>query len=136
VVIPISGVHRGVIDAVNFARSISRKVTGVYVELEPGTGEAIRGEWQAWFPDIPLAVVPSPHRSITGPFLDFLDESDRQAHDGQLATVVLPEFIPAKWWHAFLHNQTAGLLKNALLYRRRQAGFQRVIIDVPHHLRR
>ena len=136
VVIPISGVHRGVFDAVNFARSISRKVTAVYVELEPATGDAVRDEWQAWFPDIPLAVVPSPHRSIVGPFLDFLDESDRQAHDGQLATVVLPEFILAKWWQSFLHNQTAGLLKNALLYRRRQAGFQRVIIDVPHHLRR
>ena len=34
VVIPISGVHRGIVDAVNFARRISANITAVYVELE------------------------------------------------------------------------------------------------------
>jgi hypothetical protein len=68
--------------------------------------------------------------------LDFLDETDEKHNDGQLAVVVLPEFIPARWWHGLLHNQTSWLLKTALLYRRRDVGFQRVIIDVPYHLRK
>ncbi len=136
VVVPISGVHRGIVGAVNFARSISNHVTAVYVELEPGTGERIRAEWERWWPDVPLVVVPSPYRSIIGPLLNFLDETDREHNDGQQAAVVLPEFIPARWWQALLHNQTAWLLKAALLYRRRQLGFPRVIIDVPYHLRR
>jgi len=81
-------------------------------------------------------VLPSPYRSVIGPLLDFLDETDRQHNDGQLATVVLPEFIPARWWENLLHNQTAWLIKAALLYRRRHLGFQRTIIDVPYHLKR
>jgi len=136
VVIPISGVHRGIVDAVSFARSISRDVTVVHVELEPGTGERIRERWEHWWPDVPLVVLPSPYRSLVGPLLDFLDETDLEHDDGQLATVILPEFVPARWWHGLLHNQTAWLLRAALLYRRRQLGFQRAIISVPHHLQR
>jgi amino acid transporter len=134
VVIPISGVHRGMVGAVNFARSISDNVTAVYVELEPGAGEKARLEWESWWPDVPLVVVPSPYRSIVVPLMQFLDETDAQHNDGQLATVVLPEFIPGHWWQSLLHNQTAWLLKTALLYHRRQHGLERVIIDVPFHL--
>ena len=136
VVIPISGVHRGIVDAVDYARAISSDVTAVYVELEPGEAEALREKWQRWWPDVPLVVISSPYRSIIRPLLDFLDETDRQHNDGQLASVILPEFIPAKWWQSLLHNQTAWLLKAAMLYRRRSQGFQRVIIDIPYHLRR
>jgi hypothetical protein len=136
VIIPISGVHRGIFDAVNFARSISRHVTAVYVELDPGAGEKVRETWEDWWPDVPLEIVPSPFRSVVEPLLDYLDRTDQEHNDGQLATVVLPEFVPARWWHALLHNQTAWLLKAAMLYRRRTHGFQRVIIDVPYHLRR
>jgi hypothetical protein len=68
--------------------------------------------------------------------IDFIDENDRQHNDGQQATVVLPEFIPAHWWQALLHNQTAWMLKTALLYRRRRFGYQRAIIDVPYHLKK
>jgi X-X-X-Leu-X-X-Gly heptad repeat protein len=136
VVVPISGVHRGTVDAINYARSIARDVTAVYIELEPGAGPHVREDFQDWWPDVPLVVVPSPYRSIVGPLLDFLDETDQQHNDGQLAAVVLPEFIPSKWWQSLLHNQTAWLIKAALLYRRRHFGFPRVIIDVPHYLRR
>ena len=136
VVIPISGVHRGIVDAVDFARAISSDVTGVYVELEPGESDAVQKRWKRLFPDIPLVVVQSPYRSITHPILDFLDETDRGHNDGQLAAVILPEFVPAKWWQGLLHNQTAWLLKAAMLYRRRNLGFQRVIIDVPYHLQK
>jgi amino acid transporter len=134
-VIPVSGVHRGTIDAVNFARAISKEVTAVYIELEPEITPKVHEMWARWFPDIPLVVRPSPYRSVVGPLLDFLDETDLQHHDGQLAVLVLPEFIPARWWQGLLHNQTSWLIKTALLYRRRQLGYQRVIIDIPFHLR-
>jgi amino acid transporter len=136
VVIPISGVHRGIVDAVAYARSISQDVTAVYVELEPGAGQPLREKWERWWPDVPLAVLPSPYRSLVGPLLVFLDKSDEEHNDGQLATVVLPEFVPARWWHSFLHNQSAWLIKAALLYRRRHLGYQRVIVDIPYHLDR
>jgi amino acid transporter len=136
VVIPISGVHRGIVDAMDFAQAISKNVTAVYIELEPNSGEAVREQWERWWPDIPLVVKSSPYRSIVGPLLNFLDETDREHNDGQLATVILPEFVPARWWQAVLHNQSSWLIKTALLYRRRTTGYQRVIIDVPYHLRK
>lgn len=135
-IIPISGVHRGVVQAVAFAESITDDLKAVYVEVDPGAGQAILEKWKRYWPEIPLAIVPSPYRSIVGPLLDFLDEEDRQHHDGQLAIIVLPEIVPARWWHGILHNQTAWLLKAAFLYRRRRLGFTRVIIDVPFHLRK
>jgi hypothetical protein len=136
VVVPISAVHHGTLGAIDYARSISRDVTAVYVEVEPGSGQHIREEWERRKVGVPLVVVPSPYRSVVGPLLDYLDETDGQHDDGQLATVVLPELVSARWWHNLLHNQTAWLVKAALLYRRRHMGFQRVIVDVPHHLQR
>lgn len=134
VMIPISGVHRGIIEAVDFARSITNDITAVYVELEEEDTKEVKEKWTRLWPDIPLKIVPSPHRSVIQPLLDFLDETDGQKNDGQLACVILPEFVPAKWWQALLHNQTAWLLKAALLYHRRKQGGQRVIIDVPYYL--
>ncbi len=136
VVLPISGVHRGVFEAVNFARAISPDVTALFIEMDPGSGAEVRAKWDEWWPDVPLVVLPSPYRSIVGPLLDFLDRTDEEHNDGQQATVVLPEFVPAHPWESLLHNQSAWMIKMALLYRRRHLGFQRVIIDVPYHLRR
>ena len=135
VVIPISGIHRGMVNAVTFAQSISSSVTAIYIELEPGSGLRVSEEWKEWWPDIPLVVVPSPYRSLIGPLLEYLDKTDAEHNDGQLAVVVLPEFVTTRWWQNLLHNQTALLLKTALLYGRRKSGLERVVIDVPYHLR-
>jgi hypothetical protein len=136
VVIPVAGVHRGMVDAVNFARSISDEVVAVYVDIDPGPDEdELRRRWNRWFPDIPFVVVASPYRSIVEPLLTFLDEYDRTINDGRQAVLVLPELVPAHPWQEVLHNQSADILKNALLHQRRKRGFQRVIIDVPYHLR-
>jgi amino acid transporter len=136
IVIPISGVHRGVINAVLYARSISNRVTAVYVETDPEQTEKVRKTWEEWGQDVPLVVVPSPYRSLIGPLLDFLDETDKRHNDGERATVLLPEFVPVRWWHHLLHNQTATLLRLALLYNRRKFGYTRAIIEVPFHLRK
>lgn len=135
-VVPISGVHRGVINAINYARSISENITAVYIEIDPGSGEKIQERWEEWFPDLSLVIRPSPYRSTIRSLLDFLDSYDIESNDGQLAAVVLPEIVPAKNWQTLLHNQTAWLIKAALLYRRRHLGYQRVIIDVPFHLKK
>ncbi|MEJ5311447.1 MAG: APC family permease [Anaerolineae bacterium] len=134
IVIPIAGVHRGMLDAVGYACSISRDVTAVYIAVDADKAEHVREAWAQWWPDVPLVIVPSPYRAILKPLLDYLDQTDREHNDGQLATVVLPEFVPARWWQSVFHNQTAWLIKAALLYRRRRLGYQRAIIDVPYHL--
>lgn len=137
IVVPVAGMHRGVIIALRYARSISNKVTALYVEVDPGSADKLRAEWEAWGfdEDINLVVVPCPYRSFLSSFLEALDGLDRAANDGQLATVLLPEFIPARWWQLPLHNQTADIIRLALLYRRRNFRKDRVIIEVPLHLR-
>ena len=136
VVIPVSGVHRGMINAVRFALSIAEDVTAVYIDIDPlQNHQAIHDQWQAWFPDVKLVIVPSPDRSIVSPLVDFLDQTDIQHHDGQQAVLVLPEIITASPFSEILHNQSAAMIKRALLERRRTMGFQQIIIDVPFHLK-
>ena len=135
VVIPISGVHRGMIDAVNFARSISDRVTAVYIDMDPGPDEEeLRKRWNEWFPEVEFVVIPSPYRSLVDPLLKYLDETDRQHNDGQQAVLVLPEVIPGSSLQEMLHNQSATEIKRAILYQRRHHGLNRIIIDVPYQL--
>lgn len=137
VVIPVSGVHRGMVDAVNFARSISDQVTAVYIDIDPGPDEEeLRQRWNEWFPDVKFVVVTSPYRSLIEPLLTYLEQTDRENNDGQQAILVLPEIIPGSSWQEVLHNQSAVEIKKALLYQRRHAGLQRIIIDVPYHLKK
>lgn len=72
----------------------------------------------------------SPYRSLLQPLLDFIDHIQARGDD-QMVTVVLPEFLPRRWWQHALHNQTALLVKGALLYRKNT-----VVADVPYLLKR
>ena len=136
VVMPVAGVHRGVIAALNYACSIADDVIGVYVELEPDSAETMRARWEAAGMDrvARLITVPSPYRSLIGPFLDCVERLDEESADGRPVTVLIPEFVPARWWHFLLHNQTALPLKWALVYRRHRHGKSRAVIDVPFYL--
>ncbi len=135
VVIPVSGVHRGMVDAVVFARSISDNVTAVFIDIDPGPEEKVLLErWNKWFPDVRFVVVTSPYRSLVEPLITYLDQTDAEHADGQQAILVLPELITASGWQGILHNQSANQIKKALLYQRRTIGLQRIIIDVPYHL--
>jgi hypothetical protein len=44
---------------------------------------------------------------------------------------VLPEFVPSKWWHNLLHNQTALFIKGVILFKKGV-----VSTSVPFHLRK
>ena len=136
VVIPVSGVHRGMVDAVNFARAISDKIIAVYIDIDPGPDEEeLLRRWNVWFPDIEFILIPSPYRSISEPLLNFLEQTDLEYNDGQQAVLILPEIIPASTWQEYLHNQSAKEIKDALLYKRRKSRVERIIIDVPYHLK-
>ena len=61
---------------------------------------------------MPLVVLRSPYRSVVAAVLEYLDHLQRQM-PRQLITIILPEFVPARKWQHFLHNQTALLIKGA-----------------------
>jgi amino acid transporter len=134
VVVPVSGMHRGTLAAIRFARSLSKDVTAVVIDVEPRVTARVREKWSAWGHDIPLVVLDSPYRSIIGPLLAYLDEVDEREPERGPAVVVLPEFVPARWWHHLLHNQTALMIKAVLTYRPERTREGRIIIDVPYYL--
>ena len=130
VVVLISGVHRGVVEALEYARALSSNVTALSVEIDAKATERLRDRWRQWGMGIPLTVLKSNYRSVVKPLLDYLDDI-REKNPDQIVTVVLPEFIASRWWHHLLHNQTAFLIKGALLFR---PGV--IVTSVPHHLGR
>jgi amino acid transporter len=130
VIVPIAGVHRGVLTALSYALSISDDVTAVAVDIDPAASERLRTAWKKFGGGVPLVILPSPYRSLVQPLLDYIDQVEDK-RDDDVVTIVLPEFVPARWWQHLLHNQSALLIKGALLFRR-----GKVVTSVPHHLDR
>jgi amino acid transporter len=128
VIVPISGIHRGVVEALEYAKSIApHHVTAVYVNLDDEATQKLREKWQQWGSGVNLVVVASPYRSLARPLLNYVDRVKRTTQG--VVTIVLPEFVPAKWWQNLLHNQNTLFLKGALLFKR---GI--VVTNVPYHL--
>jgi amino acid transporter len=133
VLVLIGDVHRGVVRAVQYARTLAAPtaaVRAVYVETDPARTLKVEERWAKWGLGVPLVVLTSPYRSILRPLLDYIDQIQSRGDD-QMVTIVLPEFLPRRWWQHVLHNQTALLVKGALLFRRNI-----VVADVPYLLRR
>ncbi len=101
----------------------------MYVD-QRGDANRVLEKWGEWGGGTPLVVLSSPYRSLTRLLLDYVTHLQEAQGRKTFITVVLPEFVPRRWWHHFLHNQSALLLKGALLFRR-----DLVVVDVPYHLR-
>jgi amino acid transporter len=132
VLVLVGDVHRGVVRAVQYAKTLAPTaiVRGVYVETDPARTGRLEEKWARWGLGVPLVVLTSPYRSLLRPLLDFIDKIQARGDD-QMVTVVLPEFLPRRWWQHILHNQTALLVKGALLFRKNT-----VVADVPYLLKR
>jgi hypothetical protein len=130
VLVPIGGVHRAVLQATAYARSLSDDVRALYVDTDSASTERVRQDWNTWGGGTRLEVLPSPYRSLMEPLLEYIDQL-QAAHPDDYVTVILPEFVPRRWWQHLLHNQRALLIKGALLFRPRV-----VVTSVPFHLER
>jgi amino acid transporter len=130
VLVPISGLHRAVVEALQYSRTLSDDVQAVYVSTDAAATEQLKRDWQRWGEGVRLVVLESPYRSLMEPLLEYLEQT-QNANPEDYVTVVLPEFLPARWWHHLLHNQRALLIKGALLFRRHV-----VVTSVPFHLAR
>ena len=129
VIVPISGIHRGVIAALQYAKSIApHHVTAVYVNLDDEQTRRLREKWDQWGSGVNLVIVASPYRSLARPLFNYVDRV-RRGSPNVLITIVLPEFVPAKWWQNLLHNQNTLFLKGALLFKKGV-----VVTNVPYHL--
>ena len=129
VVVLVGGVHRGVLEALAYAKSLApNRLLAVTIVSDDEEQERIERAWSERRIDVPLEIVHSPYRELTRPVLRFIDELDAR-HENDIITVVLPEFVVGNWWSQLLHNQSALFLKGRLLFRKGT-----VVTSVPYHL--
>jgi len=130
VFVPIPGINRAVIQAVNVARSVADDVRAVFITETPEDGAAVRERWERQVPGVPLVVVESPYRALTGPlqaYLDVLDAAWPPDKAAPITFVVLPEYVARHRWERLLYNQSVKRLRSALLGRPHT-----VVVAVPY----
>ena len=129
VIMPVSAIHQGTLEALDYAISLSRDVTVVHVSIDPAQTEKLQHKWSWWGKGVRLVVIDSPYRTFLEPFLDYVNELTDVLQPNERLTIVVPQFIPRHWWHNFLHTQTAFWLRFMLLTKKGV-----VITEVPYQV--
>jgi amino acid transporter len=130
VILAVSGVHRGTVAGLHYARSLSEDVTAVYVATDPEAATAVQEKWGYWGAGVRLVILDSPYRLLIEPLVGYVRELAARRQPNEVMTIVVPQFVPEQGWHNVLHAQTAIMLRFALLF---QPGV--VITSVPYQVR-
>jgi amino acid transporter len=129
VILPISGVHQGTMEALRYARLLSDDVTAVHISLDADETEKVKKKWISWGEGTRLVILDSPYRLFVEPLLEYLEDVIEHRQPNETITVVVPQFIPSQRWHNLLHMQTANVLRSELLNKHGV-----VVTDVPYHV--
>jgi amino acid transporter len=138
IILPFQNWNRIFQKSLRFALKISPDIRALHVHTGEGV-EMIQEEWQrfvveptraAGLPVPQLIILPSPYRLVLAPIISYVLEAERDHPDQQIA-VLVPELVERHFYHYFLHNKRASVLKALLLLK----GNQRIIvINVPWYL--
>jgi amino acid transporter len=129
VIMPVSGVHQGTLQALRYARMLSDDVTAVHVSVDPDETEKVQRKWNTWGDGVRLYILDSPYRLFIEPLLVYIDEIISQRQPNEVITIVVPQFVAASPVESVLHMNTADLLRKELLS---TPGI--VITDVPYQV--
>lgn len=129
VIVTVASVHRGALEALDYARALSNDVTAVHVAMEEEKKEILQRKWSWWGKGVRLVVIDSPYRTFLEPFLEYIDHLSSILQPNERLTIVVPQFTPKRGWHNLLHTQTAFWLRFALLNRKNI-----VITEVPYQV--
>jgi len=130
VIVAVSGVHRGTLAGLHYARSLSHDVTAVYVANDAEAAAAIQEKWGYWGAGVRLVILNSPYRLLIEPLVAYVREVVSRRQPNEVMTIVVPQFVPEHGWHNILHAQTALMLRFALMF---EPGV--VITSVPYQVR-
>ena len=117
VILAISGVHRGTLAALRYARMLSDDITAVHVSIDPEEALRIEKKWESWGDGYRLVVIDSPYRMFIEPLLAYIEELDNTRMPNEIITVVVPQFVSSSTATAALHSRTAETLRKVLLNR-------------------
>ena len=139
IIVPIQKWSRLTRKAIEVAYSLSRDIEAVHVSVE-GEKSDVRDAWakfvttplrNAGMPEPKITMLDSPYRLVITPIVKHVLEV-QQANPTRRIAVIIPEMIEHHWWHYFLENNRAELLKALLLLK----GNQRIIlVNVPWYLK-
>jgi amino acid transporter len=128
-VVLVSAVHNATLRALEYARSLSpTDLRAVTFNVEPEDTDRVLRDWLANVDTIPLEAIDSPYREITKPLIAYARRL-REGRPDLVVSIIVPEFVANRWWHHFLHNQTALAIKYTLQF---EPGV--VLTSVPFHL--
>lgn len=127
-VVLVGQLHRGTIEALDYARSIADEIVAVHVDVGSSDRDRLQAQWQQLESDIPLIILDSPYRSIVPVLSEFVRDFEAR-YPGIFSTVVIPVFVTRNWWENLLHNKTSWFLKAALRDKK-----SRVVTTVRYYL--
>lgn len=140
VVLPIQDWSKISQKALAFSYTLSSDVRAVHVSVDGETRSEFCRNWpqyaqqpaqRAGLPAAELVVIPSPYRLVLRPIVEYVFQIEREHPDRRIA-VVVAELVERHWYHYFLHNQRAEVLKALLMVR----GNERiVVVSVPWYLK-
>ncbi len=129
VIILVGGVHQGTLAAIRFARSMGEDITAVHIATDPQEADKIQLKWEEYGEGIRLVILNSPYRLMIEPLLEYMERIEAARKQNEIITIVVPRFIPKRWWANFLHMRTAETLRKVLLNRD-----DVVIVEVPYQV--
>lgn len=109
--------HRGILQAIGYARTLTNDVRALHVMIDPATIKSVKEDWNRFGADIPLVVLESPYRSLVAPVVEYIDQAIKEDPD-LVITVIVPQAVPKRMWQGLLHNNAAVLLNMALKSRK------------------
>ncbi|WP_163504756.1 APC family permease [Fodinicola acaciae] len=115
-IVLLSKLHQPAVRALAYARATRPDtLNAVTVNVDDADTRALQAEWEQRDIPIPLVVVDSPYREITGPIVQYV-KGIRRESPRDVVTVFIPEYVVGHWWEHLLHNQSALRLKGRLLF--------------------
>jgi hypothetical protein len=129
-IVLVSGVHRIVNHTLSFAQSLNTEVVAVYIGYDDESIHQMEEKWEEWGAPCRLVCLKGKYRSLIEP-LSRLVTMLEEKHSDQMLHVLIPQFIPVKWWHNLLHNHSALLLRVWFIRHKDIA-----ITTVPYHLKK
>lgn len=129
VIMPVSGIHQGTLEALRYAKLLSDDVTAVHISMDAEETEKVQKKWRVWGEGTRLVILDSPFRLLIEPLLEYLETVIESRQPNETITIVVPQFMPSKRWHNALHMRTADVLREELLSKHGV-----VVTDVPYHV--
>jgi amino acid transporter len=128
-IVLVSSVNLPLMRMLSYARATRPDtITGLSVNVDAAASRQLLAEWERRAIKVPLTVLDSPYREITGPILEYV-KALRTDAPRDVVTVYLPEYVvglghqPGRlargyfnWSTTLLHNQTTKAIRRQLKY--------------------